>query len=255
MGDRVFGGLATGGFGEYVVVGSQFVRKVPEGLTLRDAAGLFVTLPTSYSALALRARLQPGETCLVLGAAGGVGIYAVQIAKALGARVIALAGSDDKLKVCSQHGADDVVNYSSDDWVARVKELTAGEGVDVVYDPVGFATECTKCMAWNGRYVVVGFAAGTIPKVALNRVLLKNISLVGLHWGAYLQNEPEAIPAVWRDIDDLIARGDVKPVVFPKAFSLEETGEALHEVATRGTYSKVIIDVDKEVDTASRSRL
>jgi len=224
-------------------------------MSLRDSAGLFVTVPTSHAGLALRGQLRAGETCLVLGAAGGVGIYAVQIAKALGARVIALAGSAEKLEVCKKYGADDVVNYRTEDWMDRVNEITDGRGADVVYDPVGFATECTKCMAWNGRYVVVGFAAGQIPKVAMNRVLLKNISLVGLHWGAYLQNEPEAIDATWREIDGLFARGDVRPVVFPRSYSLEQTGEALREVSTRGTFSKVVIDIDSALEGASRSKL
>ena len=216
--------------------------KVPAGLTLKEAAGVFITFPTSYAGLVLRADLKAGETCLVHAGAGGVGIVAVQIAKALGATVIATAGSAEKTEVARRYGADHTINYREDeDWVSTVKELTNGRGADVIYDPVGLAKQSTRCVAcrsavlcsavlsaitcrhvtltpppcwssciaWNGRYLVVGFAAGSIPKVALNRVLLKNISLVGLHWGAYVGNEPEAIPAVWKGINDMIASGKV----------------------------------------------
>lgn len=255
-GDRVFGGNMIGCFAEYASVDPDNMRRIPSGMSMREAAGLYVTLPTSYAALALRGRLQPGETCLVLGAAGGVGIYAVQIAKAMGAKVIAVAGSKDKLDVCAANGADAGVNYREDDWVKQVKDLTGGRGVDVVYDPVGMPTECTKCMAWKSRYVVVGFAGGDIPKLALNRVLLKQIEVIGLHWGAYEVHEPEAISPTWDACIKLYTEGKIKPAVYPETFPLEKTADALVQVAARKTHGKVIIDVDTTLDSeAARSRL
>lgn len=252
VGDRVFGGGALGCYADTVVVPSDAVRKVPRGMTLKEAAGIFITFPTSWAALVLRAKLQPGETCLVHAGAGGVGIVAVQIAKAMGATVIATAGSAEKLEVVKKHGADYAINYREEDWIDRVKEITEGEGADVIYDPVGLTLESTKCIAWNGRYLVVGFAAGDIPKVAMNRVLLKNISLVGLHWGAYVANEPERIPEAWDAIRELVESGKVKSVVYPTEYTLDTLGDALSDIMARKTYGKVVVSVNDALEGRSK---
>ena len=175
-GDRVFGSGYS--FAEVITVDAIKVLPIPKNFSFEDAAGLYITWPTSYAALVLRAQLKAGEYCLVHAAAGGVGIAAVQIAKALGAKVIATAGSAEKLEVAKKFGADHVINYRDKDWTEQVKKITNGHGADVVYDPVGLVEESTKCIAWNGRILVVGFAKGTIEKLPTNRVLLKNISIV-----------------------------------------------------------------------------
>ena len=180
IGDRVFGGGFTGAYAEYISAPSVNIVRMPDRLSFEEACGIHTTYPTSYAALKVRANLQPGEVCLVHAGAGGVGMAAVQIAKRMGATVIATVGSDDKMDVVKRlGGADYAINYSKEDWIARVKEITDGNGVDVVYDPVGLVEESTKVIAWNGRILVIGFAGGKIPSVPVNRLLLKNCSVVG----------------------------------------------------------------------------
>ncbi|KAG9098466.1 hypothetical protein FS749_003752 [Ceratobasidium sp. UAMH 11750] len=188
-GDRVFGS-GQGAYAERVAAKWHSLHPIPAGFGFEQAAGLFVTWPTSYEALVGRAQLQPGEWCLgkyLHAAAGGVGLAAVQIAKALGAKVIATAGTEEKLQVCKcLGGADEVLDYTKPGWQKQVLKLTNGKGVDVIYDPVGLIKDSLKCIAWKGRALVVGFAAGQIEKLPMNLVLLKNISIVGVHWGAYM---------------------------------------------------------------------
>ncbi|KAJ7924845.1 hypothetical protein B0H13DRAFT_1162516 [Mycena leptocephala] len=185
-GDRVFGAV-LGSFAEQVAVDFSKIMPLPDTLSFDQGAGLFVTWPTSYEALVGRANLQAGEWVLVTAAAGGVGIAAVQLAKGLGAKVIAAAGSQAKLDIVKKYGgADYTVDYTKPGWQKEVLKITSGKGADVIYDPVGMIKDCLKCIAWKGRALVVGFAAGTVEQVPMNLVLLKNISLVGIHWGAYM---------------------------------------------------------------------
>jgi len=225
---------------------------VPNGWSFTDAAGLFVTAPTSYGALVLRAGVKPGDLVLVHAAAGGVGLAAIQVAKAFGAKVIATAGTARKLEVARAFGADHVVDYRDASWPDQVRKLTPkARGVDIVYDPVGLVDKSTKCVAWNGRILVVGFAAGSIEKVAMNRVLLKNISLVGIHWGAYAKFERESIPLVWEGIMKLIEEGKFKGTVFTdqEFVGLEKVPDALLALGGRETWGKVVVKVPQSGET------
>ncbi|OBZ85496.1 Quinone oxidoreductase-like protein 2 [Choanephora cucurbitarum] len=237
-GDRVFGSGYS--FAEVINVPATNVLPMPAHFSFEQAAGLYVTYPTSYAALVLRAQLKAGEYCLVHAAAGGVGIAAVQIAKALGAKVIATAGSKDKLEMAKRFGADFAINYRDKDWTEQVKKVTHGHGADVVYDPVGLVEASTKCTAWNGRILVIGFAQGTIEKIPTNRLLLKNISAVGLHWGAYTKNEPERIPEVWNALFDLFESGKIKPALYDTIYRFEEIPEGLKAINDRTSYAKVV---------------
>ncbi|KAI8327047.1 NAD(P)-binding protein [Choanephora cucurbitarum] len=237
-GDRVFGSGYS--FAEVINVPASNVLPMPSHFSFEQAAGLYVTYPTSYAALVLRAQLKAGEYCLVHAAAGGVGIAAVQIAKALGAKVIATAGSKEKLEMAKRFGADFAINYRDSDWTEQVKKVTHGHGADVVYDPVGLVEASTKCTAWNGRILVIGFAQGTIEKIPANRLLLKNISAVGLHWGAYTKNEPERIPEVWHALFDLFESGKIKPALYDTIYRFEEIPEGLKAINDRTSYAKVV---------------
>lgn len=225
---------------------------MPEGWSFKDAAGLMVTAPTTYAALAIRARVQAGETVLVHAAAGGVGLAAVQVAKALGCRVIATAGSDRKREVAKGFGADEVVDYNVEGWEEEVRKLTPRKkGVDIVFDPVGMVNKSLKCTAWNGRIVVVGFAAGEIEKVAMNRVLLKNVSLVGLHWGMYMKEEKETVEVVWRELYRLIREGKFRGTEFTdrELVGLESVKEGLKMLGKRETWGKVVVEVPQEKES------
>ncbi|KAH9858599.1 alcohol dehydrogenase [Lenzites betulinus] len=242
-GDRVFGG-AQGAYGETVPAQWQNLVALPDNMSYDQGAGLYVTWPTSYEALVGRAELKPGEWVLVTASAGGVGIAAVQLAKALGAKVIAAAGSQEKLDISIRYGgADHGVNYSKEGWQKEVLKLTGGKGVDVVYDPVGLIRDSLKCIAWKGRAVVVGFAAGDIEKLPLNLVLLKNISIVGIHWGAYTKFEPSRVQEVWQALLELFSSGRAKPIVYPQTFSLERLADGLVALEQRKTWGKVIVHV------------
>lgn len=191
----------------------------------------------------------PGDWVLVHAAAGGVGLAAVQIAKAFGATVVATAGTKHKLDVAKSFGADHLIDYRQKDWPNQVKKLTPkGRGVDIVYDPVGLITESMKCTAWNGRLLVIGFAAGDIEKMATNRILLKNVSVVGLFWGAYATNEPEAVEPVWKGLFDLMESGKFRGTCYTdKEFvGLETVPEALKALGARDTWGKVVVKVPQE---------
>ena len=208
-----------------------------------------VTAPTSYAALVTRAGVKTGDTVLVHAAAGGVGLAAVQIAKAFGAMVIATAGSKRKLEVAKSYGADHGIDYNQKGWEDQVKALTPGKkGVDIVYDPVGMVNPSLKCTAWNGRIVVVGFAAGSIEKVAMNRVLLKNVSLVGLHWGMYAKEEAGTVDVVWDGLFKLMEEGKFRGTVFSdqKFSGLEKVGEALGMLGRRQTWGKVVVSMPQK---------
>ncbi|KAJ7132756.1 alcohol dehydrogenase [Mycena crocata] len=246
-GDRVFGAM-LGSYADKVAVNQASVMRLPDTLTFDQGAGLFVTWPTSYEALVGRAKLQAGEWVLVTAAAGGVGLAAVQLAKGLGAKVIAAAGSQDKLDVAKNFGgADYTVNYTKPGWQKTVLEITNGKGADVIYDPVGMITDCLKCIAWKGRAIVVGFAAGTVEKVPMNLVLLKNISLVGIYWGGYLISEPEHMPSVYKDVLELLGSGRVSPpVVYKEIFPFDKLVDGLRALETRQTWGKVIVRVREQ---------
>jgi len=245
-GDRVFG-AGQGSYAERMTLDWQRLFPVPRGMTYDQAAGLFVTYPTSYEALLGRAELKPGEWVLVHAAAGGVGLAAVQIAKAVGAKVIATAGSAQKLDVAKRlGGADEVLNYRQAGWQKEVMRITGGKGADVIYDPVGLIRDSLKCIAWKGRALVVGFAAGDIEKLPLNLVLLKNISIVGIHWGAYSKFDQSIIPGVWKGIFELMETGKVTPIVYDRVYPLEELPRALDALEKRETYGKAVIRVREE---------
>jgi len=242
VGDRVTALLSYGGFSSRVIAPPERVFLMPEGMGFQDAAALGLVYQTSYVALVPRAQLKAGETLLVHAAAGGVGLAAVQIGVALGARVIGTAGSADKLELVQQSGAHAVINYREEDFVERVQELTGGRGADVIYDPVGGDTfdRSMKCIAFNGRLLVIGFASGRIPTAEMNRVLLKNISLVGVHWGLYFEKDPSAIQDAQRAIFDLHARGKISPVI-SATYPLSEATAALEALGARQTTGKVVL--------------
>ncbi|KAK0748032.1 thioredoxin reductase-like protein [Apiosordaria backusii] len=248
VGSKVFG-ATQGSYATKCVAKEVSMLPVPNGWSFNQASGLFVTAPTSYGALVLRAGVKAGDYVLVHAAAGGVGLAAVQVAKAYGATVIATAGTARKLEVAKSFGADHVVDYRDENWPQIVKKLTPkGRGVDIVYDPVGMVDKSTKCIAWNGRILIVGFAAGTIEKVAMNKVLLKNISLVGIHWGMYEKMETESVPRVWAGIMKLIAEGKFRGTEFTdKEFvGLESVPEALKALGSRETWGKVVVKIPQE---------
>ncbi|CAJ0831296.1 14980_t:CDS:2 [Entrophospora sp. SA101] len=235
-GDRVFGS-SLGCFAERIAISCKNVHLIPDhDMSYEEAAGIFVTYPTSYAGLVVRGNLKK--------AAGGVGIAAVQIAKALGAKVIACCGSNEKLEIAKEYGADYAINYKENkDWYKDVLKITNGHGVDVVYDPVGMIQPSIKCIAWNGRLVVIGFAAGNIEKIPMNLVLLKNISLTGLHWGEYSKHdEQETIQMVWNGIFDLLKKKELKPLIYKKIYyGLENIKVGLNDIASRKTFGKVIV--------------
>jgi NADPH2:quinone reductase len=242
-GDRVvaFSGQAMA---ERVSVPQESVIPMPGTLDFVAASGLCLTYFTSYHALKQRAQLQRGETLLVLGAGGGVGTAAVEIGKVMGAHVIAAASSDAKLEVARALGADHLIDYSTQDLRERVKEITGGAGVDVVYDPVGgpYTEPAVRSLAWKGRFLVVGFAAGDIPKLAINLLLLKGASLVGVFWGAFAKREPAAQMQNVRELWELLEAGRLKPVV-GQVFALEDGVKAFETLEGREARGKVVIKV------------
>jgi NADPH2:quinone reductase len=241
-GDRVFAVPNIGGFAEVAVAPAAGAYRLPAGMSFAEGAALPIVYSTSYLGLVHRANLRPGEDLLVHAAAGGVGISALQIGRALGARVIATAGGPDKLAIARQNGADEVVDYSEEDFAERVVALTGGKGADVIYDSVGgdVFDRSLKCIAWNGRLLVIGFASGRIPEVRLNRILLKNIAVTGLHWGAHLEKEPERVRESFDALVELQAAGKIEPVVY-KTYGLGELPVALQALASRKTYGKLIV--------------
>ena len=241
-GDRVIAFTGHGGFAEQVLADAAGVIPMPEGMDFETASGFVLTYATSYHALVDRAQVQPGETVLVLGAAGGVGLTAVEIATRLGAKVIAAASSKEKLDTCRDAGAQETIDYSSEDLRTRIKELTQDKGVDVVYDPVGgdFAEPALRSMAWKGRYLVIGFAAGDIPKVPLNLTLLKGCSIVGVFWGAFAQREPKRNAENLRTLVEWWSAGALKPLV-SATYPLERAADALNDMLARRVRGKVVL--------------
>jgi NADPH:quinone reductase len=243
-GDPVAGAVPYGGFAEEVLAPAQNVVPIPANLDFRVAAAFTLTYGTSYHALVDRAQLQAGETLLVLGAAGGVGLAAVELGKCLGARVIAAASSEEKLAVCKGFGADEVINYEREDLREALKRVAADKGVDVVYDPVGarFAEPAVRSLAWRGRYLVIGFAGGEIPKIPLNLPLLMERSIVGVYWGAWTAREPEANRTNLALVLDWIMHGKLKPLV-SKTFPLGRAVDALDELTGRRALGKIVLVV------------
>jgi NADPH:quinone reductase len=241
-GDRVLAAVPLGAFAERAAVPARAAMRMPDGMSFDEGAAFPIVYPTSYAGLVFRAGLRAGENLLVHAAAGGVGIAAVQIGKALGARVIATAGGPDKLEIAKRAGADVAIDYTSGDWVEAVKQATDGRGADVIYDSVGgdITDGSLKCIAWNGRLLVIGFASGRIPEVKLNRVLLKNISLVGLHWGAHAMYEPARIGETFDALFGLLAGGKIRPLVY-KTYGLDELPDALAALGSRRSWGKVIV--------------
>lgn len=246
-GDLVAGFPGWGACRETVVVPAAKLVHVPAGADPEQAAGLIVTYGTTLHALADRAKLKPGETLAVLGASGGVGAAAVEIGKLLGARVIAAASSPDKLDFCRALGADEVIDYTREDLKERLKELTGGRGVDVVYDPVGgdYAEPALRSMAWQGRYLVIGFAAGQIPKIPLNLVLLKGCDIVGVFYGKFAEVEAEADRANTARLLGWLAEGRLKVAIHGR-YPLERTAEALEALARREIKGKAVIVMDAQ---------
>lgn len=242
VGDKVISMGASGAFCERIAVHEMGAFPLPEGLTFEQAAGVSITYFTSYYALKQRANIQPGETLLVLGAAGGVGTTAIELGKLMGAKVIAAASSPQKLELCKQLGADEVINYSEESLKDRVKELTGGKGVDVVYDPVGgdFAEPAVRSMAWKGRYLVIGFASGPIPQIPLNLTLLKGCSLVGVFWGRFSGEEPEENLNNITELWEMFTEGKLSPVV-TDVFPMEQYEDAFNCLIHRKARGKVIL--------------
>ncbi len=241
-GDRVIAFTTYGAFAEEVKVEAGRLVPMPEGMDFESAAAFLLTYGTSDHALRDRAQLKAGETLLVLGAAGGVGLAAIEIGKALGARVIACASSADKLEVCRAHGADELVDYAREDLRERIKVLTAGKGVDVVYDAVGgpYSEPALRSCAWRGRFLVVGFAAGDIPKIPLNLALLKGCSIVGVFWGDFARREPKAFAESIAQLGDWFRAGKLKPHV-SQTFPLAQAVDALKLMAGRKVKGKVVL--------------
>lgn len=243
-GDRVMALTGWGSFAEEVAVPGYNVMPIPDGMDFASAAAFGMTYGTSMHALKQRANLQPGETLLVLGASGGVGLAAVEIGKAMGAKVIAAASSDAKLEVAKAAGADVLINYSEGSLRDKLKEITGGQGVDVIYDPVGgdLFEEAFRSIAWNGRMLVVGFASGTIPSLPANLTLLKGASLVGVFWGSFAQRQPQDNAANFQQLFSWFAEGKIKPLV-SQTFPLDKAADAINHLGQRKAVGKVVVTV------------
>lgn len=242
VGDRVLASLGWGGMADKVVVPAASAMPVPDGVDLVSAAGFLLAHGTSHHALVDRARLQEGETLLVLGAAGGVGLAAVEIGAVLGARVIAAASTDDKLELCRSRGAAETINYTTEDLRGRLKEITGGRGVDVCYDPVGgdLSEPALRSMAWDGRFLVVGFAAGDIPRIPLNLPLLKGCSVVGVFWGAFTGKERERNARNIAELMGWLAEGKLEPHI-GATYPLDEAAAAITDLEQRRAKGKVVV--------------
>lgn len=242
VGQSVIGFTGFGAFAEEAIVQQDNLVLMPAGMPFEIAGTFLMTYGTTYHALHDRAQLAAGETVLVLGAAGGIGIAAIEVAKALGARVIAAASSDEKLAICKQHGADETINYLTEDLRDRLKQLTQGRGVDVVCDPVGgrYSEMALRSMAWRGRFLVVGFADGDIPKLPLNLPLLKGCSVLGVFWGDYIRREPQKAQADLAELVALYGAGKIKPLV-SGSYTLEGVGDALNALMQRKVSGKIVV--------------
>jgi len=252
VGDKVFAMTGTGAFAEKILAHEGSCTLIPDSMDYDSAAALSMTYGTSLYALKQRANIQPGETLLVLGASGGVGIAAIELGKAMGAKVIAAASTQDKIDMCMAHGADEGFIYPSGNLDRdqqkqlsnKIKELTGGMGANVVYDPVGdsYAEPCLRATAWEGRYLVIGFAAGEIPKIPLNITLLKGCQIVGVFWGAWVGLFPDENKKNFDELFKLHAEGKINPEVSQR-YALEDSAEAFSHLANRKAKGKVIINM------------
>ena len=244
IGDRVFAGCGHGGMREQLCVPAKLLRPIPEGMSFVQASGISTTYGTSYYALKQRANLQPGENLLVLGAGGGVGIAAVELGRAMGARVIAAASTEEKRAAALKAGAHDVIDYSDGNLKDKVKALTDGKGADVTYDPVGgeLFDQVMRCINWNGRVLVVGFAAGDIPKLPINLVLLKSCQVVGVFYGAFTAREPDATAQNFQEILNFYSAGKIDPLI-GQTFPLQDYAQALRCLSERRAIGKVVIEL------------
>ena len=243
-GDRVMALTGWGSFAEQVVVPAYNVMQIPKGMDFNSAAAFGMTYGTSMHALKDRGNLQPGETLLVLGASGGVGLAAVEIGKAMGAKVIAAASSAEKLAVAKAAGADELINYPEASLKDEVKQLTGGQGVDVIYDPVGgdLFDQAIRSIAWNGRLLVVGFASGRIPELPVNLTLLKGAAVVGVFWGSFAQRQPQDNLANFQQLFAWHAEGKLKPLV-SQVFPLDQAAAAINALGQRKAVGKVVVQV------------
>ena len=243
-GDEVLGMVMTSAFAEQVLVPADMCFPQPPGMPPKIAASFMMAYGTSYYALKDRAKLKAGETLLVLGASGGVGLAAVELGKLMGARVIAAASTDEKLQLCQQYGADEIINYTREDLKAKVKELTNGKGANVIYDPVGgeYTEPALRSIAWEGRYLVVGFAAGNIPKIPLNLALLKGCQIVGVFWGSFAMRSPKDNMSNTIELIQWYAQRKLKPHIHA-TYPLAETPKALEAMMNREVRGKVVIEM------------
>ena len=241
-GDRVIAFAGIGSFAEELVAPADKVVPMPPGMSFEVAAAFTLTYGTSWHAVRDRAALKAGETMLVLGAAGGVGLSAVEIGKAIGARVIAAASTDEKLAVCREHGADATINYEKEDLREAIKRETGGKGPDVIYDPVGgkFAEPAFRSIGWRGRYLVIGFANGQIPALPLNLMLLKGASVVGVFWGDFTRREPQANLAGMKEMLGWLKEGKLRPHI-SGTYRLDQVPQALEDMAARKVTGKILI--------------
>jgi NADPH2:quinone reductase len=241
-GDAVAALVPIGAYAEEVIAPADGVMPLPRGMDFKDAAAFPFVYGTTMHALKQRGQLKSGETLLVLGASGGVGLAAVQLGKLMGAKVIAAASSPEKLAVCKQHGADELIDYSKESLKEAIKKLTKGQGADVIYDPVGGALgeECLSCVAWNGRYLVIGFASGPIPNLAANRLLLKGAAAVGVFWGAFVMREPKANWENFQKLFQWYTDGQLKPYI-SKTAPLSDAPKVLRDMMERKVTGKVVL--------------
>ena len=242
VGDRVIASPGRGGFAEECLAAADRVTQVPAGMDFETASAFLLTYCTTLHALADCGALKPGESLVVLGAAGGVGTSAIEIGKAMGARVIAAASSEEKLAFCRKLGADETIDYSSADLRKRILELTAGKGADVVYDPVGgdYTEAALRATAWRGRLLVIGFAAGPIPKIAINHLLLKERSLIGVYWGDWTTKDPEGQRRNVARLSAWFVEGKIKPAISERV-GLDGAAAAMQRLARRGVMGKVVV--------------
>jgi NADPH:quinone reductase len=242
VGDKVCGYSGHGAAREKLAISTDRLVLVPPTLDLDRAAGLFVTYGTTIHALQDRAKIKPGETLAVLGAAGGTGLAAIELGKIFGARVIACASSEEKLEFCRKHGADEVIDYSKEDLKERLRELTGGKGADVVYDPVGgpYAEPALRSTAWEGRFLVIGFAAGEIPKIPLNLALLKGCEIVGVFWGEFIRRHPERLRAQIKSLLQWVHEGRLSAHV-DATYPFERAVEAFAAIGARKVKGKVLL--------------
>jgi NADPH2:quinone reductase len=241
-GDRVAAYVGSGAARDMIAVDARRLVKIPDGLDFDRAAGVCVTYGTTLHALKDRASIKPGESLAVLGASGGVGIAAVELGKIMGARVIACASSDDKLAFAREHGADETINYAKDDLKEALRRATGGKGADVIYDPVGgpYAEPALRSIAWKGRFLVVGFAAGEIPKIPLNLALLKGCDIVGVFWGSFIERDPGGHRANTEQLLEWCVQGKLSAHVHA-VYPLAEAAAALKAIAARQVMGKVIL--------------